>query len=60
MFNLPTPKTAVGKFVLRASIAAVIAVLGIALDQPQLAQGSVFYLILKSIYDTLNSNIPNL
>lgn len=60
MFNLPTPKTAVGKFVLRAGLVALIAVLGLALNQPEVAQGSLVYLIIKGIYDTLNSNINNI
>jgi hypothetical protein len=58
--KLPTPKSAVGKFVLRAVLVAVIAGLGYALSQPELASGGVAYLVIKGLYDLLNSNVPNL
>lgn len=57
--NLPTPKTVVGKLVLRVVLVAVVAVLGYLVSQPEVATGGVAYLVLKSVYDFLNSNVPN-
>lgn len=60
MFNLPTAKTVVGKLAIRCALVAVVAVLGFLLSQPELAQGSVAYLVVKTAYDFLNNNVPNL
>lgn len=57
--NLFTPKTVVGKLVLRLAIVALVAVLGYLLQDPSVAQGGVAYLIIKTAYDLLNSNVPN-
>lgn len=57
--NLYTPKTAVGKLVLRLAIVALVAVLGVLVQDPSVAQGGVAYLIIKTAYDLLNSNVPN-
>lgn len=56
--NLPTPSTVVGKLVLRAALVAVIAVVAFLMKQPEVAAGSGYYLVLKLIYDVLNSNTP--
>lgn len=58
--NLPTPKSTIGKLVLRLGIVAVIAVLGALLQDPSVAQGGILYLVIKTVYDLLNSNTPNL
>ena len=60
MINLPTPKTALGKMALRIILVGVVAALGYALQQPEVVQGSVAYMIVKTVYDVLNSNVPNL
>lgn len=57
--NLPTPQTAVGKMCLRVILVGVIAGLGYALQQPQVVSGGMAYVILKTVYDLLNSNIKN-
>lgn len=56
--NLPTPKTAIGKMALRVVLVGVIAALGYVLQQPEVVSGGVAYVILKTIYDVLNSNTP--
>lgn len=58
-FNLPTPKTALGKLALRAVIIAVVAGLGYVLQQPEIGRGGVLYLVVKGAYDFLNGNIKN-
>lgn len=58
--NLPTPKTAIGKMALRIILVGVIAGLGYALKQPEVVSGSVAYVIVKTVYDILNANVPNL
>jgi len=58
--NLPTPKTTIGKLVVRLGIVAVIAVLGALLEDPSVTQGGILYLVIKTVYDLLNSNTPNL
>lgn len=60
MINLPTPKTAIGKMALRIILVGVIAALGYALKQPEVVQGSMAYVIVKTVYDILNANVPNL
>jgi hypothetical protein len=57
--NLPTPKTAVGKMCLRVILVGVIAGLGYALQQPEVVSGGMAYVVLKTIYDLLNTNVPN-
>ena len=59
MINLPTPQTAVGKMCLRIILVGVIAGLGYALQQPQVVSGGMAYVILKTVYDLLNTNVPN-
>lgn len=59
MFNLYTPKTVVGKAVLRLVLVAVVAVLGYVVSNPDLVGGGVVYLVVKTVYDLLNSNVPN-
>lgn len=60
MLNLPTPKSAVGKLVLRLVIVAVVAVLGYLVSNPDLVGGGIVYLVVKTLYDLLNANTPNL
>ena len=58
--NLPTPKTALGKMALRIVLVGVIAAVGYALKQPEVVSGGMAYVVLKTVYDVLNSNVPNL
>lgn len=58
--NLPTPKTVVGKLILRVAVVALVAGLGYLLNQPEVAVGGVYYFAIKTLYDFLNSNVPNL
>jgi len=59
MFNLPTPRTAVGKLAVRTVLVALIAGLGVLLQEPTLVQGSFAYMATKFVYDLLNANIAN-
>lgn len=58
--KLPAPKTAIGKMALRIVLVGVIAALGYALQQPEVVSGGIAYVILKTVYDVLNSNTPTL
>lgn len=58
MFKLPAPKTALTKLALNVILVGVIAALGYYLKQPEVVQGGMAYVILKAVYDILNSNTP--
>lgn len=57
--NLYTPKTAIGKAVLRLALVAVVAVLGYIVSNPDIVGGGVAYLVVKTVYDLVNANVPN-